>query len=74
MLLIDKIIRCIQKLSNNDAIINPNRYRSLAHPLKLRHNQSPGQEFESLKSISHENIAKSFKNERQIYGIFAGVF
>ena len=34
------------------------RYRRLAHPLKLRHNQSPGQEFKSLKTISHEKYSQ----------------
>ena len=48
--------------------------RRLTHPSKLLEVQTQGQEFESLKSISHENIAKLFKNERQIFGIFAGVF
>lgn len=41
-------------------IINPTRYRMLAHPLKLRHNQSPCEESKYSKKILFENIPKLF--------------
>lgn len=48
--------------------------RRLAHPSKLLEDQTQGQEFKSLKTFSHENKDKTYKNERQIVEISANLF